>query len=726
MEEEPFVKQVRFAQACIFEQKYTKNEPMIVDDFQFDSEYKFTYKIDASWLAGLIGVIEVKLSAKGPDVLVVLRTDDIYDMVVIRNPKSSGQPKDKEIEDDLSLDEKEEAIELARAKLRAGYHLKHVPSGLSDVFKGAKVWLNDDNDEYELEYADKTGRVSWEDEAINIVNLFDEREMVANNNNWATGALKSRGNNNVVVGCDALFDNVVASYSILVLKRLYMYLSNYRPVIKLYDISRDGSATKLDVSLMDSAVHDILCAICTLYPVSLELGDNSFLVKNGPLLWSLRDRIKSVINAGTEEESLETYNAEYWQPIRGDDETPLFNHQQDALDDMIAKVESGKRGHELFIDVGLGKTMIVMSFIKYLIEKKKMPTYCVYSAPPSAIANAIGEFERFGVPYHVVVTNDVDSELEPFKINIVCHDQMRRKGVYERLKRYANDMLFILDEFHLASTSTTIRSSIALEISRLSRDFVAMTGTIVKNNKCTDLILWLEQIVEFHVDNFNYLVAFGALVSRKYNTGVTVNRLDIMAPFKPKEEIAYYASVTPKLGGTGNKFDFQAALAVCYKAADREIVKQVLLHVVEKNEIVFVLAKSKEHQKMLRKMLVKSGELKKKEIFLIDREHSIILKPETKTNVKVVITTLQHVTGYTLTKIKTCITSIYPSNEASRHQFLGRIHRIGQKSKEISIISIHCGILTYLMTKYSKDRSFARSLKEFAGETGDDYELIAK
>ena len=728
MDQEPFVKQVRFAQASIFSQKFTQNTPIVVEEDGV-SVHQFEYRIDASWLAGLIGVLEVKLP-RGPAAIVVLRTDDIHEMVVIKNPKSNRSPKDK-VEVDLTVEQKEEAIELAKKQLRAGYPLKHVPSSLSHLFRGAKVWLVDDDDEeprYEIEYASKE-RVDWEEEATCIKDKFVTYEL--EEDNWVLAALKARGSVCISVDAEEQFKEVLAAYPLVVLKRLYTYLSHYRPTIALYDIARDGSAPKLDVSLTDSAVHEILCAVCALYPCSLELGPTDFVVKNGPMMWSLKDLIKSHMDTQSRLEEMDIEEGdEYWPPIPGDPKTPLFSHQEETVHDMLAKVANGKRGHELVLDVGLGKTMFVMSFIQSLVESKKMPTYCVYSAPPSAIANALSEFERFGIPYHVVLPSNGKKGgvacFEKYKVNVVEHDQMRRADIYEWLKTHATDMLFVVDEFHLASTSTTIRSSIALEISRLSRDFVGMTGTIVRNAKCGDLIMWLEMIVDFFIDIHNYLVAFGALLSKKYNTGVVINHLSVMAPFKDDEEECYYAKVTPKLGGTANQFNFQAATAVCYEACDREIIKQVLYYVHEQEEIVFVLAKSKEHQQKLKEMLTHGEKrVRRKEVFLIDKQNSITLKPETKTRIKVVITTLLHITGYTLTKIKTCITGVYPSNESTRHQFVGRLDRIGQPSAEITVVNVHCGVLSYLHANYNKVRSHARSLKEFADETSSDYASLA-
>lgn len=740
MENEPFVKEVRLAQRNIFKQKFTVNTS-IVGIEEDEDPHKFTYTIDSSWLAGLIGVIEVSLvTASKAKPIVVLRTDNVEEMVVIRNPRSSrsSQANDKAIPD-LTTEEKEEAIELAKVKLRAGYPLKHVPNVLP-VFKGAKVWLDDSGDitTYTIQYADGS-RKEWEGEATKITYYFpickdeeeeDEDDDMEEERDWISRALRMRGASCVARDCDERFLSVISNYSLLVLKRLYMYLANYRPTIKLYDIARDGSASKLDVALEDSAVFTILCAICTLYPVALELGPTNFVVKNGPVIWHLRAMIKSYMN---EELEMIVDDENNWAPIRGDPTTPLFTHQQEAVDEMLAKVKKGKRGNELFLSVGLGKTMIAMAFIKALVEKGTMCQYCIYTTPPSGVVNAISEFERYGMPYTVVTTKigkDTykDKEFEPYKINIVLHDQMRRPGVYRQLKRHAANMLFIVDEFHEASDSKTQRSSIALEIAKLSKDFISMTGTIVRNTDCGDLIMWLEQIVDFYIDSENYLVAFGALISRKYNTGNILISESILAPFTEAEESRYYSRVTSKLGGTSSKFDFGAALNVCYEACDREMVKQVLLHVVEKKEIVFLLAKSIAHQKRLRDTIVCSskGVIKEEDVFLVDRNRSIILKPETKTNIKVVITTLTHVTGFTLTKAVTAITTVYPSNNSTREQFVGRLDRIGRVIKEFTVIQIHAGILTYLLTKYAGVGSFAKSLKEFADEAGEDYDTLMK
>ncbi len=740
MEEDPFVKEVREAQECLYIQKFSKTQkPVEIVDSQ--PSYQFKHSIDSSWITGLVGPINVKVGST--NVIVVIRADDISDMVTIRNPKSARSSNSNANAVDMTPEEKEEAIEAAKKILRAGYVLKHVPPVLS-LFKGASIRLVDDveNDiekKYMIKLAGSDEEIDWED-ACDLKASFHEFDYDGDSETesytkWLRNALIF-ASDGVARDADSLFEKVLDRYPISVIKRLYMYLSNYRPTIKLYDISRDGSATKLDVSLLDIGVNHILCAICTFYPACLELGKTAFRVKYGPLLWAIRDVIKNRIDESVINVEINAGD-QYWAPVPGDPSKKLFGHQQDCVDEMIKKNERNKRGHELFLEVGMGKTGIALTFIQYLVQNRRMPRYCVYTAPPSALSNARSEFDRFGIPYHDITSKDKkkksakydDTNLVPFAINIIAHDQMRRKKVYAQLKEHAGEMLFIVDEFHLTCSSTTIRSSIALEISRLSVDFIAMTGTIVRNDNPADLIAWLEQIVSFYVDNLNYLCAFAALISRKASTGVIVNTTNVMCEFLENEEVAYNATVPARLGGNAIEINFRAAIKVCYEAVDREFVKQINRFVNEESEIVFLLALNRKHQEHLKELIIEGseGKIRERHIFLIDKDNTIILKPETKTKIKVVITTLQHVTGYTLTKSRVMLSSVYPSNESTRHQFGGRINRIGQTAPEIEDVVVHCGVLSYMLEKYKKSKTFAAALREFAAEVDLDYrELVGE
>lgn len=705
-----FIESVRFAQECIFQQKYSVSCSELTPA-DMPEEQEFMYRIDTTWLAGLIGPIEVELR-NNVRAIVVLRVDNIDEMIVIRKPTCRGASSSS----DLTMQQKEHAISLAKELLQEGVALKHIPATLQSQFAGARVLLDDDyhimvNGEKKL-WSDAT-------EIKQKLTLYDPG-MIDDYKQWCRAAAASFKNGDGYVARDAVskLETILSRYSQNVLKRLYMYMSNYRPVIKLYDISRDGSSVKLDVSYDDIAVNHLLCAICVLFPHTLALVKDGFQVKNA-LLWSIRDLVKKQI--------VHVPHVRGWK-IEQCERPAMMSHQEDSLKEMTKKNEAGKRGHAIFIDVGLGKTRISMEFLAWLVAHDKMPRFAVYTAPPAAIINAEKEFAAFGIPFCRMVTREnklqKDHLLQEYKINILEHDQMRRTEIYSQLKASARDMLFIVDEFHMTTACNTIRSSIALEISRLSYDFIAMTGTLIRNESVAELIPWLEQIVDFYVNHHNYLVAFGALISRKANTGVIVNMSRDEAPFEKQEQEDYYAMIPPKLGGSSaSKMNFQKVIHLCYMAMTRRMILTIVEQ-VERGEIVFVLTHNIAHQEEIKQALIERLVVAEHEIFLINAQQSLTLKPEDTTPIKVILTTLKHTMGYTLTKCRVSITGVYPSNQATRTQFEGRTNRLGQLSPSVEIITIHCGLLSYMLACYARAKSYADALKEFASYVDIDYETI--
>ena len=57
------------------------------------------------------------------------------------------------------------------------------------------------------------------------------------------------------------------------------------------------------------------------------------------------------------------------------------------------------------------------------------------------------------------------------------------------------------------------------------------------------------------------------------------------------------------------------------------------------------------------------------------------------------------------------VTSVYPSNEASRTQIEGRINRVNQNSLDVIYDVIHTGILTNILENHNKARSLVKALK---------------
>ncbi len=510
---------------------------------------------------------------------------------------------------------------------------------------------------------------------------------------------------------------LTTKYSAAVLRRLSTYLTGYKSTIELAKISRDGTGTYYQVVPEDTAVNHILCYLCVMYPAAIMKTKMGFQVKTGPLLWTVRDMINQELGKKL------TFERKWALPT--EEKRKRWEHKIDSFNQMVERNKAGKKGHLIWIKVGLGKSLIAIDYLDYLIREGRMPTYCVYSLPASAIDNIVKEFEMRGISVKVIdarqTATDFDRTIEPYKVCLIKHDHMRLGEMDQQLKSLAREMVFIVDEFH-KTLSKTIRTSLALEISRLSYDFIGMSGTIIKDTNYDELIQWLEQIVEFEVTEKNYWVAIGALVSRKVNTKVVVDRQVTEVSMDPTIAERYYAMVPEKLGGTARQIDFNGAVTLCYQVVTQAIVNTTYQY-TKMGEGVFVVAKDIKHQETIRDMLISTG-MTNDQIHLFAKDAQITLTPEYTGPIKVVITTKRHSEGYTLTKFRIMIMSIYFSNQATREQLEGRINRIGQVSPNVRVIIYHTGILSYIHEKYEKARTLSEALKGFASEVGVDVKAI--
>lgn len=707
MEQQLFVKDVRNAQRDLWISKmYIPTlRPIIPDQIT-----TFTYKLDPSWLSGLVGPIEVKVG--NSTAIVVLRVDNIYEMTAVKRPQ-----RDTKASPELTETEQITAISKAKLILNKGIKLSNIPSTLP-IFTGAIVTLIDD--QYIITLTNKNisersqgkSNYLWE----TIIDLIYELPIHPSIEPTMLNALLYTGD-----GIDQNSGNFVKylteTYDVEALRRLSTYLTGYKSSLELTKISRDGTGTYYQVIPEDTAVNHILGYICIMYPAAIVSTKTGYQIKNGPLLWTIRDVLNNHMTKLVS-------NDKNWN-IPSVETRKRWEHQIDSFEQMVKRNKAGKKGHLIWIKVGLGKTMITIDYLDYLIRENKMPRYCVYSLPASAIDNIVKEFGLRNIPTKIIDARQGVSQeqktITPYMVCLIKHDHMRLGEMDVQLKSIAKEMVFIIDEFH-KTLSKTIRTSLALELSRLSYDFVGMSGTIIKDTNYDELIQWLEQIVEFEVTEKNYWVAIGALVSKKVQTRVIVDRIVEEIPIPPDKQENYYKLVPDKLGGTARQIDFLGAVNLCYQIITQKIVETVLLY-VKSNEGVFIVAKDIAHQTQIKNLLISEG-LNENSIHLFDKDNQITLTPEYNGPIKVVITTKRHSEGYTLTKFRIMVTSVYFSNQATREQLEGRINRIGQISPNVRIIIYHTGILSYIHEKYEKARTLAEALKGFAGEVGVDYKML--
>jgi len=232
-----------------------------------------------------------------------------------------------------------------------------------------------------------------------------------------------------------------------------------------------------------------------------------------------------------------------------------------------------------------------------------------------------------------------------------------------------------------------------------------MSGTIITSGNPNGLIEWLKYIVEFEVTPSNYLVACCNLISRRAETKIVVENVDIEAPLLQPE---YYRSLVPfVLGGTATTLQFTAAVEESYRAVTAEVIRQAKT-LLSSGEKLFICARNTTNVDEITNGLAGYN------IHHITAHTPITLTPATPNNIHVVITTIRHVEGYTLTDRRVAIQPLVFSNQASRDQRDARLNRIGQLSDRIWLINIHAGILSYINTKYKHAKSLAEAAKCFA------------
>lgn len=683
---------------------------------QTKKNYNIQTKLDISWISGLIGPISVPGK---PPAMVTLKPNDPYQLVAIRKP-SRGM-KDGTLSDERS----EQAIDQAKKIIcTKGMPLNVIDPPINEI-KGYKLKIEYTKDQdIPFKYFFQKGKIekTWDEIAninidIPIIDVLKEENF--------DSILKCNYENGILKNAFKHFEEICNKYDLSVLRRLLSYINSYRSIIEISRLSKDGGGTSSAVVIEDVGACQLLLFITYIFPSALKRIEgytSKFKVYIAPLLWQIRDFIRKDIN----KRSNITKNIK-WPIFKDTSGRTPYTYQIDCLNEMIEKNKKGGKGHFLWLNVGLGKTLIVLYYLKYLRDNDKLPLYIIYTLPKTALNSIIKEIEYFGIPINLlipikswkkkdnieyVIKND---KLVPNHINIIEHDHLR--FIPEELISKVSDSILIIDEVHKALNDTK-RTSVALELSRLSIDFIALTGTPVVDTNTYKLIWWLEQVVNFEVNDKNFWVSANGMIAKKVNTGIEIDKKEIIAKMTDKEHKEYSSLISPIIGGTNSHTtakDIQQAFELCYDICDRELINQTLLFIKEKKGVMLIVRNYK-HQQKIKNLLIK--EIKEKDIFCLQTESIFMTDESVKSgetpDYKVVIVPLRKSEGYTLTRLKAMVTGVYPSAEYTREQLEGRINRLSQHSKIIYHRIVHCGILTYVLQKHKDARSISEVLSSFS------------
>jgi superfamily II DNA or RNA helicase len=672
--------QTRYWKFKTFEQKYE-----ITESSNF---IKLSRNIHESWITGMIGPMEHKIK-NNIKVVSFFHSLDISSIVTIRAP--SREKNEIELTDEDLL----YCVDYI-SKLKSNpFLLKDETLGINNyfLFVNGKFIINIPEQGYSCDWKDYCN-FEIEVKTFEIDNTDDFDIILDRIFSYDTDA--------IVIDWKERLTNILNDMKIEVLFRLAMYLRSVSKSISMYKISRDGTGTYLSVNWCDSVVFRFLCTCCYLAPVALKINKDSqgldpeFKIKNISVWNHIKDLVFSKLN------NIQLYD---WG-IRTNDTRQLRNHQQDAVDRIMDRVVSGKRGTILFMTVGSGKTKIITTSLFEIMKIKSLPKFVVYTLPPSANTSVIAEFELAGLPINLV--NLHNTILKPFTINFINHDHLRNDSIKTQLRTLATDIFIIFDEFHLMMSMTTQRTSVALELSKICNGFIAMTGTLIKDGDHEPIIEWVSQVVDFELTPKNYLLGVAALISAKINFHIEERRTFVNVEIVDPD---YFKNVSSNLGGTNDITNFQKAVDICYETIKYKIVEIGLYH-LQNEQCIFVVALNKKMQDWLNQQFSSNG----LNCFLVDGSNSINLTDDMDTNIRVVITTIRHSTGFTVTRAHTMISGVYFSALTTRQQMDGRILRLGQRSPFVNYIVVHTGLLSYTLNRYEDVRMTEKYIKDMIKE----------
>ncbi len=677
---------------------------------------RIEYTLDNSWIPGMVGPLTIPGRP-----LAIATMDPVDPSILVALQKPTRDSKSTH----LTFEREEEVKKKARDELRQGVKLNACRGPIPGMNKyygyvdnNNEVWLEKDDD-----------WIRWEDYKSGEARFPYVKDLPLTLENALT-----RGGDGVAENALKELKVLVAETSPAVLRRVMYYLTGYNLVIEPNRMSRDGGGTEYPVVPEDVGAYHFMLMVSLLFPSALRrLPGNiiRFEIPFGPLMW---DVVRPEISRKLEPKKTDSRK---WGKIKGD-KRKRWQHQTDALNEMTERHFRGRRGNLVWISVGMGKTLISLDFINFLISQKELPPYVIFALPKEAVKSVGDEILNYGFEMEVLTPTKSVPKEHPFPdlivkgeipnrnvITLVNHDHLRL--CIDGLSTLSGRFFFVMDEVHKA-LNNSLRTNASVQLASLATGVIAMTGTLVVDTNVDKLIPWLKQVVPFEVNEKNFWTAANSLIAKLANTGIKIYIEEVMAKFTNDENEEYIQLVSPAIGGVNSSTtakDLKKAEKICYQACTRMMVKQIdkLLKklIPLKNGGVMVVAKDSTHQQELLEGCIEDININRKDIFVMEKGASINLTDTTVKEKKVrdyfvVIVTIRQAEGYNLSRLKAMVTSVYPSNEATRTQIEGRINRKGQMAEKLKYYVVQVGILAYIYQHHRSARSFNKIMEQLADE----------
>jgi hypothetical protein len=709
--------------------------------------YDFTTSLDQGWIAGMVGAIPHRAS-KQPTVMVTMKPQDPLQLAVMVKPARDNR--------DVVLSDTRQtsAIVTVEQQLRDGVTMDQVQPPISSLAKREvylhKATSDTESDEYYIRPIGSTvvGH-PWSD----VRNIHMSVNMIKPVSSETPFVSYQYRTSKVLGTTNPDLSEIFSRFNRETLQRGLNVLRTFDTTIQLSSIGKSGGGTEASVNIGEIGVFQLLHQLAINIPQAIQPSKGNllkFTIDTPPLLWKMTEQLQRYLReTSPAENDISNFVAPYpshpvFVPI---DQRKPWLHQTETVDEMYHNYQRGSSGNFLWIPAGMGKTSIVMWYLAKRLQEQSLPPYLVYTLPTSACQSVIKEIQNFNVPIQYVMPLKTtkasrivsgipvvrECVFNPNMINIVEHDHIVR--CLPELVALGNNLLFVVDEVHKALERKTLRTGSMLEIARSSAEFIAFTGTPVINNNIYNLMEWFKMMLPFRINSNNFLVAMNSMIAKKITTGVKVHDYEITLDLGSSEwnsRREQYLNLVPtrKFGGRNHhpsNTDFIKAMDLCYQVCDTRMIQLVIENL---SVGVMLVARRKRHQFYLADLCFKHG-IKPDEVLVLSSTNpnpelyhtatSIFLTDDsvdtgTTPDYRVVIATITHPEGYTLSRLGCLVTGVYPSNNASREQILGRINRMSQHRSEISNYTVHTGILSFIYRHHENARNLSEALKTLATE----------
>lgn len=664
---------VKIAQFRLWYAKTTKQ----TDVGTLQTKYKTNRNLSKSWIAGIIGPIENK---SGTDtILSFFNPDNLGEIISIRKPSRNSELV---ISDDL--------------KRAAAYN---VENNLNNSWSK----LKSDMLNIEGMYSYRIGKfyiyinnimMSWDDYCVSEIEIPITLLNIGTNDTLLFPFFFT--SNGVLENWKELITNKLQLLERNVLYKLAVYLRNITSKIAFNKISRNGKGTYLSVNYTDCLCYQFLLELCNIIPGVISVNnDLTFKIKVFEIWNEVREMVFDKIN---------NIILERWT-VSFNDTRELQRHQIDAVNNILSRIDSGKRGNILFFDVGLGKTLIALKTIGVLIDDCKMPKYCIFCITPSSLQNIVNQIQLTGIPINMLNGNkDGNKIIYPNCINLIYHDHLRL--MKDELMEVAPDSFFIFDEFHYMFEDSK-RTSASLELSKICNLFIGMTGTLIKGKNIdgNNLLDWVSQVVDFEITKDNFMIGIASLITGKLDLGIKINYIHTDIPINDSN---YLNLIDNRFGGNASQTNFSEAAKYCFELIGSYLGPRAMQYLSSGVKCVFIVAQNKSMQQNIANYL-KDNNIK---VECISKDNPISITPSDNRGIQVVITTTRFDTGYDITAATVMLTAPWFVNQSIRTQLEGRLVRLSQTSKEVLIETMHCGILTYVMNNHNLAKELAKSISD--------------